>query len=167
LGDNILHTKKDFATKSITDALEIMKSFAVVPVARGVLCFKLAAMRQSADEPFRNFAAKVCGKAETCNFKVECGSCKQDVYYTDEVTCNVLLHGIADNDLRHDALGAAEIQTKLVANVIALVKGKETGRDANPPTATNAASSYPRTHSAKEPNSATPNQRSTHSDAGG
>jgi hypothetical protein len=139
-----------------------MKSFAVASVARGVLCCKLAAMRQSADEPFCNFAAKVCGKAETCNFKVECGTCKQDVYYTDEAIRDVLLHGIADNNIRRDALGAAEIQI-----LIALVEGKETVRDANPLPATNAASSYHRTHSAKEPNSATTHQQSTHSDAGG
>jgi hypothetical protein len=61
LGDIILRAEKDFATKSITDALEIMKSYAVVPVTRGVL----AAMRQSADEPFCNFVAKVRGEAKT------------------------------------------------------------------------------------------------------
>jgi hypothetical protein len=43
------------------------------------------------------------------------------VYYTDEAIRDVLLHGIADNDIRRDAPGAAEIQTKSVANVIALV----------------------------------------------
>jgi hypothetical protein len=61
LGDIILRAEKDFATKSITDALEITKSFAVVPVARGVLRCKLAAMHQSANKPFCNFATKVCG----------------------------------------------------------------------------------------------------------
>jgi hypothetical protein len=89
------------------------------------------------------------------------------VYYTDEAICDVLLHGIADNDICRDALGAAEIQTKSVANVIALGEGKETTRDANPPPATNAASFYRHTHSAKEPNPATPHQRLTGSDAGG
>jgi hypothetical protein len=84
------------------------------------------------------------------------------VYYTDEAIRDVLLHGIADNDIRRNALGAAEIQTKSVANVIALVEGKETARDASLPPATNAASSYRRTQLAKEPNPATPHQCSTH-----
>lgn len=144
LGDIILRAEKNFSSRPFADALQIMKSFAVVPVARGVLRSELSAMRQSADEPFRNFAAKVRGKAETCDFKISCDECDAEVYYTDEAIRDVLLNGIADSDIRRDALGAPDIQTKTVSDVIGLVEGKETARDAHP-TPTINASTYRRT----------------------
>lgn len=151
LGDIILRAESDFSSKPISDALEIMKSFAVVAVARGVLRSELSAMRQSADEPFRNFAAKVRGKAETCDFKLTCGNCSSDVYYTDEAIRDVLLHGIADEDIRRDALGAPETQTKTVSDVIAYVEAKETARNAHPSPSLNASSSYRRAYTATTP----------------
>jgi hypothetical protein len=144
LGDIILRAEKTFASKPLTEALQIMKSFTVIPVARGVLCSDLAAMRQNNDEPFHNFAAKVCRKAETCDFKVLCGSCQ-------EVICDVILHGVADDNIRHDALGAPDSHTKTVSEVIAFVEGKETARDAHPSPSLNASSTYRRTNAAPQP----------------
>lgn len=144
LGDIILRAEPNFTTKSIADAISTMMSFAVVAVARSVLRSELAAMRQSADEPFRNFAAKVRGKAETCEFRVTCTTCSETVYYTDEAIRDVLLNAIADDDIRREALGAAESLTKTVPNVIAFVEGKEIARDAHPTVTVSAASSYRR-----------------------
>ena len=107
---------------------------AVIPVALGVVRSELLAMRQDPDEPFRTFAARVQEKAETCEFKTVydglCNNCDNayngEVYYTDEVIRDVLLNGIADIDIRRDALSADDIQEKPVTDVIAFVENKET-----------------------------------------
>ena len=76
LGNIILRADPIFTTRPLADALETLKSMAVVPVAVGVLRADLAAMRQDPEEPFRTFAARVQGKAETCEFKTNFdGSC--------------------------------------------------------------------------------------------
>lgn len=57
---------------SLKDMLEAMKALAVIPVAVAVLRSELLRLRQERDEPFRAFAAKVRGKAETCKFVAKC-----------------------------------------------------------------------------------------------
>ena len=63
LGDIVLRAQPDFASLSIKNALSLLKSIAVVPVALGVIRSELMSMSQDPDEPFRTFAAKVQGKA--------------------------------------------------------------------------------------------------------
>ena len=76
LGDIILRAHPDFSDKSIADALRLLKSLAVVPVALGVLRSQLSKMIQGPDESFRTYAARVQGKAETCEFRTTLnGSC--------------------------------------------------------------------------------------------
>ena len=104
----ILRADPTFAGRPVTDALKTLKSFAVVPVALGVLRSELSAMKQDPEEPFRTFAARVQGKAETCEFKTKfngsCTGCDTPyaghVYYTDEMVRDVLLNSIADIDIR-------------------------------------------------------------------
>ena len=63
LGDIILKSDPTITTKSLKDVTAVMKSFAVIPVAVGVLRAELMQMSQSADEQFRTFAARVHGKS--------------------------------------------------------------------------------------------------------
>jgi len=114
-------------------------------------------LRQDPDEPFRTFAARVQGKAETCEFKTAfngvCTGCNAafdgTVYYTDEVIRDVLLNGVADNEIRCDALSTDGIQMKPVTDVIAFVENKETARNANPSTTLSALSAYRRNNSSQ------------------
>jgi len=104
-----------FTSKPLIDALKTLKTLAVVPVAIGVVRSELLAMRQDPDEPF---AVRVQGKAETCEFKTAfndiCTGCNAafngTVYYTDEVIRDVLLNGVADNEIRCDTLNTDGIQ---------------------------------------------------------
>ena len=161
LGNIVLRADPSFTSHSLDDALKVLKSLAVVPVALGVLRSQLAALRQNPDEPFRTFAASVQGKAETCEFRTRysgiCANCKSsysgDVYYTDEVIRDVLLNGIDDLDIRREALSTDGIQSKSVTDVIAFVESRETARNANPPSSVAAVSSYRRS-SASAPTSA-------------
>ena len=123
---------------------------AVVPVALGVLRLELSGMKQDPEEPFRTFAARVQGKAETCEFRTiyngSCTGCNSPysghVYYTDEMVRDVLLNGIADIDIRREALSADGIQNKPITEVITFIENKEIARNANPSFNLSAISSY-------------------------
>lgn len=152
LGNIVLRAHPQFTSRPIDEALTLLKSIAVVPVALGVLRSDLASMRQDPDEPFRTFAARVQGKAETCEFKtnfdITCSQCDTalsgETYYTDEAIRDVLLNGIADLDIRREALSSDGIQTRSIADTIAFVETRETARDANPSSSVSALSEYRR-----------------------
>ncbi|KAG1655444.1 hypothetical protein GQR58_024538 [Nymphon striatum] len=57
------------------EILTVMQSFAVIPVAKGVIRAELMQLQQAPDEQFRPFAARVMGKAETCGFSTS-ASCQ-------------------------------------------------------------------------------------------
>ena len=82
LGDVVLRVHPQFTTKPHTDCLTILKSLAVIPVALGVQRSELLALAQSSGESFRTFAARVTGKAESCEFsttyKGTCSHCNAD-----------------------------------------------------------------------------------------
>jgi len=68
LANIILRANPTFTTVPITDAIKTFKSLAVVPVALRVLHGDLASMRKGPEEPFCTYAARVQGKAKTCEF---------------------------------------------------------------------------------------------------
>ena len=108
-----------------------MRRLAVIPVATGVLQSDLVQMRQLRDEPFRAFAARVRGKPDTCAFTVDC-TCGLKVTYTDHMIRDTLLNGIADDEIRQEILGSADVLTCAVNEIIALVESKEMARNAAP-----------------------------------
>ena len=104
----VLHAHPNVTCKTLEDALAVLKSIAVIPVALGVLRSDLATMRKDPDEPFGTFAARVQGKVETM-FIGHCSNCQTavtgEVYYTDDA----LLNGIADLDIHREALSTESI----------------------------------------------------------
>ena len=147
LGDLLLKSDPTITARSTKDVLTAMRSIAVIPVARGVSRAELAQMSQSSDEPIRTFAARVRGKAETCEFTTtatcECGK-TITVDYTSETVRDVILAGINDNDIRREALSARNLQTEPVNNVVSFIEGKEMARNATPVTSVSTMSSYKR-----------------------
>ena len=141
LGDAILKTDAEAATKPLSDLLAAMRSLAVIPIATGVLRADLPHMHQERDEPFRAFAARVRGKAETCEFKATC-SCGNDVNYTDHAIRDVRLSGISDIDIRREILGTQGVLQKSINDVIALVESKEMARNDLPSSSLSAVSSF-------------------------
>ena len=152
LGDVVLRAHPKFTEKPIDEALKLLKSLSVIPVALGVLRSELVATSQAVDEPFRTYAAKVTGKAETCDFltpyKGKCTECRADysglTYYTDEMIRDVLLDGIADIDIRREAQSIEGMQTKPINDIIAFVESREKARNANQPSGLAAVSTYRR-----------------------
>ena len=135
LGDLVLKAHPDIQSKSVKDVKATLREFAVIPVAIGVRRAELMDLKQAPDEPFRTFAAKVKGKAETCIFtttaKCSCHNIVQ-ADYTVESVRDVLLAGIADIDIRREALSTADMQKKGINDVIAFVESREMARNATP-----------------------------------
>ena len=154
LGDIVLRACPDFTTRPILEATTLLKTFAVIPVALGVVRNELNSMSQDPDETFRTFAAKVQGKAETCEFvtkysgtcsAVDCGTrFEGQTYYTDERIRDVLLHGIANVDIRIEPLSVQGIQQRSVPEIIAYVETREIARNANRTNGVSAVSGYRR-----------------------
>ena len=148
LGDMLLKADPHLTMKPVVEVMKAMQSMAVIPVARGVSRAELFQMAQANDEPIRSFAARVRGKAETCGFltSTTCGACSRAVNanYTEEVIRDVLLAGIADVDIRREALGMPDIQDKSTNDVVSLIESREMARNATPLTSVSTMSSYRR-----------------------
>ena len=143
LGDSVLKVNSTAATGPLDPLIKIMRSLAVIPIATGVLRTELLQMKQERDEPFRAFAARVRGKAETCGFTINC-TCGNSVDYTDNSIRDTLLNGIDDHDIRREALGTTNILDMQVNDVIALIENKEMARNALPASSLSAVSSFRR-----------------------
>ena len=104
-------------------------------------------MRQLRDEPFRAFAARVCGKADTCAFTIDC-TCGLKINYTDHMIWDTLLNGIADDEIRWEIFGSADLLTRAVNEIVALVESKKMARNAVPPIEVTFVSAVQRLHDA-------------------
>ena len=131
LGNSLLKSDPDIISRPTSAVKNAMKSLAVIAVATGVTRSELMAMQQERDESFRSFAARVRGKAETCSYITKC-DCERSVDFTDIIIRDVLLAGIADMDIRREALGTDGILGRSINDVVSLVEGKEMARNALP-----------------------------------
>ena len=147
LGDSLLKSDAEIVSKPLQELLSAMRRLAVIPVATGVLRSDLMQMRQLRDEPLRAFAARVRGKADTCAFTIDC-TCGLKINYTDHMIRDTLLNGIADDEIRREILGGADILTRAVNEIVALVESKEMARNAVPPTEVTSVSAVRRLHDA-------------------
>lgn len=64
-------------------------------------------MQQEHEEPIRSFYACLKGQAGTCKYEMKCtkADCGQITDFTEEILCNVITRGIADQDIQLDLLG--------------------------------------------------------------
>ena len=133
LRDVLLKSDRRITTKPVDHVLKAMHKLAVIPVARGIIRAELMQMQQKNDESFRLFAARVRGKAETCDFvtTAQC-TCELEVSadYTEEAISDVLLAGISDLDIRREALSTEGLQGTSINNIISFVEGREMARKA-------------------------------------
>ena len=147
LGDMVLKADPAVVSRSLDEVLAAIRRLAVVPVAISVMRAELLQLRQAPDEQFRAFAARVQGKAETCSFSTDftctCGITTAADYTTD-MTRDVLLAGIADVDIRREALGTTDVHRLGLNSIISLVESKEMARDALPTSSQHAVSTFKR-----------------------
>ena len=133
LGDILLKSDPKLMMRTEEEVLKQMESIAVIKVSICVTRTDLMRITQENDEVFRTFAARVRGKAETCDFKVhiecECGKSIR-AEYTEEVIRDVLLAGISDIDIRREVLGMEGVHKKTVNDIISLVESCKISRHA-------------------------------------
>ena len=145
LGDALLKTDPDITSRTLDEVKKAMKLLSIIPVSRSIKRAELVVMHQSPDETFRAFAARVRGKAETCEYVISntctCGEIK-DVNYTNESIRDVLLAGIADLEIRREAFGEKLLT---VNDVIGFVESREVARNAIPTSSNAAMSAFKRT----------------------
>ncbi len=82
------------------------------------------------DESLRSFAARICGKAEACQYTTKCACTPSQTMDFTDIIRDVLLAGIADMDICWDVLGTKDIFDRSVNEVIFWVESKEIYRDA-------------------------------------
>lgn len=102
-------------------------------------------MRQEHEEPIRSFYACLKGQAGTCKYEMKCtkADCGQINDFTEEILCNVITRGIADQDIQLDLLGEKN-QNIPLKDMIEYIKAKESGKRL----ASHLLDTRPQTHSA-------------------
>ena len=141
LSEDILRWHKETTNGTEGDLISAIKSIAVTPVAITVRRSELLSMKQSDKESVRSFFARINGKASTCAYTIACSSssCAQVVDFTSEITKDILVTGIADEEIRKDVLGWSDLDKKSTQETVAFIEAKEMARDAMLKQATNAA----------------------------
>ena len=105
-------------------------------------------MKQNRDEAFHNFASRIRGKAEICEYEVEvqCSNsgCNQanKTNFTDHIMRDVLLPGIYEADIQSEMYGVDDVLGQAMNQVISLVEKKEMAPDAHSPASTSGISSF-------------------------
>ena len=110
-------------------ALEKIKKVAVHVQNIIVARVTLHQIKQDRDEPIRSVAAKLKGQASICNYtikhKCQC-SLESEINYADEIVKDVLVSGLADNQIQRE-LFANPNQEMPLEDMINLIESKEVG----------------------------------------
>ena len=86
---------------------------------------RLSDMKQDRDEAIQNFGARLRGQASVCKFTTACSSCNTAVNYTDNILRDVIIKGLADNEIQLDLLGDQDMSLE---EVFQFVEAKEAGK---------------------------------------
>ena len=129
LRKNIFRTYGSLKNNTEEEALKKIKKLAVhienVRVAR----VTLHQMKQDQDDPVRGFVAKLKGQASICNytmkFRCQC-DIESDINYADEIVSNVLISGLADNQIQREILSDVNQEMSL-EQMVNLIEAKEVG----------------------------------------
>lgn len=133
LGNLLLKFNPNITDLSADVVMKTIESFAVIHSATSVIREELRRMTQGNDESIVSFAARVRGKAETCEFvtksKCRCGcDVEQEVYYTEQAITEVVLAGISDKEIQTSVHEIEGIQRRSVNEIVSLIQRKERSR---------------------------------------
>ena len=131
LGDDIIKQNSELLEGGETPLLEAIKKLAVIPTAVCVRRSEVLQLKQEYNEGVRSFYAKIKGKADTCAYTKSCPhGCNGQVDYTSEVIKDVLISGLADQDIRKDVLGWQDLDSRTATQTVTFVESKEMARNA-------------------------------------
>ena len=121
---NLGSKDEDFVMAAIKERAVPVENIVVSRVA-------LLQMKQDADESVRSYEARLKGQANVCNYSLKptCPSCDHEfvVYYTEEQVRDVLVSGLADNEIRSDVLSDVKQEIPL-DKIVQLIESKEVGK---------------------------------------
>ena len=115
------------ADKTVKEAMAAIKKLAVREENAMVARVQLSNMRQDRDKPLCGFGARLRGQASVCKFTIPCPSCTSDVNYTEHILRDILIRGLADNEIQLDILGDKN-QDMSLEEVFLFVEAKESGK---------------------------------------
>ena len=132
LGDKVLKGQPDAVSGTEQQLMAVIKKLAVVPVAVSVRRSDLLSTRQDHGESIRSYVAKLQGKAATCNYTMVCSKsdCNQVNNFTDVMAKDVIVAGLADDEIKKEVLSWSELDDKNVEETVNFIEGKEMARDA-------------------------------------
>jgi hypothetical protein len=132
LGDYILKGHPDAVTSTEDNLITVIKQMAVIPVAISVRRADLLGIKQDHGENARAFYAKVKGKASTCSYTIGCtgAACIQVIDFTNVMVKDVLISGLADEDIKKDVLGWPDLYSKSLEDAVSFIGAKKMARDA-------------------------------------
>ena len=119
-------------TMSEEELLAAVKQYAVLQRAVSSMKMDLYRMSQEEGEPVRKFYARVQHLARQCQLTIPCPEvgCRRHtapfIPYTDEIVKQVVLCGIADQDIKREVLGTTGINMKSLAETLGLIEDRET-----------------------------------------
>ena len=153
LKSKITAVHHDVLNQPVQQLLALLKTITVIPVAVTIKRNELLQMNQDAGETIRTFLSRVKAKAVTCRFKKECmhqhapGNAQQPpdhvyVDYTSEMIRHVILNGLYDEEIKRDVFGQNNLDNMDVGDLVSLIEGKETARDATSSASTSAVSQF-------------------------
>ena len=120
---------RSLMNSSEEDVLGAIKSLAVHAENTMVARVSLSNMRQGHEESIRSFHARIKGQADTCRYKMECAraGCDHINDFTEEILRDVIVRGIADQDIQLDLLGEKN-QNMTLKEMIEYIEAKESGK---------------------------------------
>ena len=120
LGNAVLKASPDAATGTEAQLLEAIKQLAVTPSAITVRRSAFLNCKQDHNENARAFFTRLKGKAATCPYTKECASanCHQLNDVTELILKDVFIDGLADDDIKLEVLGWAELDDKSLADTV-------------------------------------------------
>ena len=127
---------KDLYNESEMVLLNEMKKIVVKHQNPAVYVEEFLTTKQEAGEGVRHYYSRLKGISSRCEFVVTCTCCKKEnrtccdakVSYADNITKFKLVSGLADSDIKEDALG---LEVTTLDGIVKAVEVKESAKEAN------------------------------------
>ena len=127
---------RELYSKTEVDLLGEMKKLVVKYQNPAVYVEEFLTTKQEGGESVRHYLSRLKGVTNRCEFVVTCTCCKKEnkaccdakVSYADNITKFKLVSGLADSDIKEDALG---LEFTTLEEIVKAVEVKESAKEAN------------------------------------
>ena len=112
------------------ELLETMKKLSIKAQNTLVNVVEFLAMAQETEEPVTQFASRLKGQAEICDFVIKCSKagCDTDVSYSDKMVSHQMVRGLEDPSIQEKVLAQAATDKELdLKKITEFVIAQETG----------------------------------------